>query len=172
MFQFLGVFFLLLGAVGFSYSICRDYKARLSLLKDMKEMYRLLQSEICYTSLPLPEIFRTIGTRCKEPISRVLLSVSDSMTFGFEEEFSEIWTREMQKGLEQTLLTKQQKELLFILPESIGMNESKGQAEALRKYIEELDRCILQMEEEEKSRNKVIMSLGIAAGLFMVIILL
>ena len=78
----------------------------------------------------------------------------------------------MEEMLEETSLTGQQKQLLINFPECMGMNESTGQANALNRYIEELELMIAVQREEEKSKNKVIMSLGIAAGLFMVIILL
>ena len=43
---------------------------------------------------------------------------------------------------------------------------------ALQRQITELDRWIDRLEEEEKSKNKVIMSLGIATGMFLVILLI
>lgn len=160
------------GATGFAFSICREWKKRLLVLKDMKEMYRLLQCEICYTALPLPEIFKIAGERLNTPFKESLFSVSSRMALNRGEDFKEVWGSEMETCLNGIPLTNQQKELLLKFPECVGMNESKGQASALEKYIEEIDRTIIQMEEEEKSKNKVIMSLGIAAGLFMVIILL
>ena len=48
----------------------------------------------------------------------------------------------------------------------------RGQARAIDRYIRDMDREIQQCEEELKSKNRIIMSLGIAAGLFLVIVLL
>ncbi|MGN0376519.1 MAG: stage III sporulation protein AB [Suilimivivens sp.] len=172
MLKLTGAVILLFGAWGFAYSICREQKKQLFLLKDMREMYRLLQSEICYTALPLPEIFKTVSGKLKSPFGEALLSVSESMNMENGEPFAEIWEKEMTDKLMESPLTRTQKRLLFRFPECMGMNESRGQAKILDRYIEELDRMILQLEEEEKSKNKVIMSLGIAAGLLMVIILL
>ncbi|MGN1181045.1 MAG: stage III sporulation protein AB [Suilimivivens sp.] len=167
-----GAVLLLVGAWGFAYSICRERKKQLILLKDMREMYRLVQSEISYTALPLPEIFAIVAAKMKAPFREALISVSESMNPESGEDFAEIWKIKMEEGLAGALLTASQKELLLRFPECVGMNESKGQAKALDRYIEELSRMILQLEEEEKSKNKVIMSLGIAAGLLMIIILL
>lgn len=172
MFKLSGAVLLLLGTAGFSWSLCRERKKRLIFLKNMREMYLLLQSEICYTALPLPEIFKIVGEKMPPPFGSALFSVSRRMAFERGEEFKGVWESEIESCLDGIPLTKQQKELLLKFPECLGVNESKGQANALEKYKTELDRLILQMEEEEKSKNKVIMSLGIAAGLFMVIILL
>lgn len=172
MLKLAGGIILLFGAWGFAYSICREQKRRLLLLKDIREMYRLLQSEIDYTALPLPEIFRTVSEKVKEPLKEALLCVSASMNLENGQDFREIWSISITDKLMDFSLTTSQKELLLSFPECMGRNESTGQAKALDRYIVELDRMILQMEEEGKSKNKVIMSLGIAAGLFMVIILL
>lgn len=172
MFKISGTAFLLLGAAGFAWSICREQKRKLLFLKDMCEMYRLLQSEIGYTALPLPEIFRIVGDKMRAPFGEKLLSVSSRMTFESGEDFCDIWNNEMSECIREIPLTNPQKELLLKFPQWTGMNEKLGQANALERHIEELESLISQMEKEERNKNKVIMSLGIAAGFFMVIILL
>ena len=167
-----GAVLLMLGTCGFAGSICRERNRRLQLLKEMREMFRLLQNEICYTSLPLPEILKLVGEKVNEPIGKALLLISERMTLEKGEEFRIIWEEEMNQMVKETSLTIQQKQLLISFPECIGMNESEGEANAINRFIEELDLMILKQREEEKNKNKVIMSLGIAAGLFMVIILL
>ena len=167
-----GAGLLLLGAWGFAYSICREQKKQLLLLKDIREMYRLMQNEISYTALPLPEIFASVSEKLKEPFDELLLTISREMDREKGEDFSKVWKGEMGKKLTGISMKGPCLELLLHFPDCIGMNESEGQAKAMDRYIEELDRMIRETEEEEKSKNKVIMSLGIAAGLLMVIILL
>lgn len=167
-----GAVLLMLGACGFAASICRERNRRLQLTKEMREMFRLLQNEICYTALPLPEILKLVGEKVNPPFDEALFLTGEHMTLENGEEFRTIWEEEMEKTVKETPLTVQQKRLLISFPECIGMNESQGQADAINRFIEELDLMIKKQREEEKNNNKVIMSLGIAAGLFMVIILL
>ena len=167
-----GAVLLMLGSCGFALSICRERNRRLQLLKEMREMFRLLQNEICYTALPLPEILKLVGEKVNAPFGKALLLTAEHMRLENGEEFQTVWEEEMKEMLKETSLTAQQKQLLINFPECMGMNESTGQANALNRYIEELELMIAVQREEEKSKNKVIMSLGIAAGLFMVIILL
>ena len=167
-----GAALLMLGSCGFALSICRERDRRLQLLKEMREMFRLLQNEICYTALPLPEIFKLVGEKVNPPFDKALLMTGEHMCLENGEEFKTIWEEEIKKMLRETSLTAQQKQLLINFPDCMGMNESTGQANAINRYIEELDLMIHKQREEEKNKNRVIMSLGIAAGLFMVIILL
>lgn len=167
-----GAVLLMLGACGFALSICRERSRRLQLLKEMREMFRLLQNEICYTALPMPEILKLAGGKVNAPFGRALLLTGERLRLENGEEFRTVWEEEMKKMLEETSLTAQQRQLLIDFPECMGMNESTGQAKAVDRYIEELDLMIFEQRKEEKDKNRVIMSLGIAAGLFMVIILL
>lgn len=172
MVKLIGVFLLIGGTSGFAFCLCREQKSRLRLLKDMKYMYQLLQNEIRYTGLPLPEIFKSIAEKLKDPLGSALIRVSESMAWERGESFSRVWEEEMEKGLLGMPLTDRQKSLLLRFPESTGLSQAEGQAKVMQRQIEELDRWIAQLEQEEKSKNKVIMSLGIAAGIFLSILLL
>lgn len=172
MVKLFGIFFLVGGTSGFAYCLCREQKNRLLLLKEMKYMYQLLQNEIRYTALPLPEIFKSIAGKLKEPFGSALLRVSENMAWEKGESFQRVWEEEMQKSFFHLPLTGRQKALLLRFPESTGLFQAEGQAKAMQRQLEELDRWIARLEEEEKSKNKVIMSLGIAAGVFLSILLL
>ena len=63
MLKLLGIFLLTGGCTGFSVCLCREGKNRLVLLKEMKYLYQLLQSEILYSGEPLPEILGSMGQK-------------------------------------------------------------------------------------------------------------
>lgn len=172
MIKLAGVIFLVSGFTGVAFCICEEQKNRLKLLKEMKYMYQVLQNEIRYTRLPLPEIFRMTGEKLKEPYGSMLQKISSSMTWEQGDSFQDIWGREILEHLKRVPLNKEQKSLLLQFPESTGSLESEGQARVLERFVEELSRWITQIEEEQKNKNKVIMSLGIAGGIFLSILLL
>lgn len=167
-----GILLLLLGTTGFSRSICNDQKNRLRLLKEMKYMYQMIQNEILYTGLPLPEIFRSISEKAEPPFKEALMRISRGMNRESGESFAQVWEREMKEILTEIPFSPAQKKLLYQFPESCGLSDQEGQARVIERYLREMDRWIIQMEKEEKSKNKVIMSLGIATGIFLSILLL
>lgn len=172
MLKLTGVFLLIGGAVGFSYSLCNDRRAQLQLLKEIRYMYQLMQSEMQYTRVPLPQIFKNLSSTISAPLGNILWRIAEGMTLAQEQSFEEIWQKEMAAGLKNNTLTKEQKKALFRFPECVTLSDCDGQAKALQRQVDEFGRWILQLEEEEKSKNKVIMSLGLAVGIFLVILLL
>lgn len=172
MFKAVGVLLLLMGTTGFAYSICKEQKNRLQLLKELKYIYQMIQNEILYTGLPLPEIFRSISEKTGSPFKEALMRISQRMDRESGESFAQVWEREMKEVLAEIPFSSAQKKLLYQFPESCGHSDQTGQARVLERYLREIDRWIIQMENEEKSKNKVIMSLGIATGIFLSILLL
>lgn len=172
MIRLAGVLLLIGGAFGLSYSICKEQRKALFLLKELRYLYQLMQSEILYTGIPLPEIFIALSENLAEPVGSALREVGERMTLSEEEDFAVIWKKTMKAALDQSVLTNRQKESVLRLPEQMTFSAGSGQEVVLQRQIEELDKWILQTEEEEKNKNKVIMSLGIAAGIFLVIVLI
>lgn len=172
MLKIVGAALLLAGTAGFSFCLCKERKKRLFYIKELQRMYRLFQSEIGYTGLPLPEIFLNVSEKLPQPLKDGLQRVSRAMAPETGESFERVWEREMGPCFSHLSIKEELGEVLLGFPECVSSFEREGQAKAFERYIRETERWIVRMEEEEKSQNKVIMSLGIAAGVFLIIILL
>ena len=72
-------------------------------------MFRLLQNEICYTALPLPEILKLVGEKVNAPFGKALLLTAEHMRLENGEEFQTVWEEKMKEMLKETSLTAQQK---------------------------------------------------------------
>lgn len=171
MLKLLGLLSLVMGATGFSYCICRELKQRLIQLKELKYMYQLIQNEIRYTSLPVPFVFEEVSKRIKEPFGKLLKDIGERLAEG-ECLLSEVWEQEVKKCFKEMALNGEQKKSLLRFHESVGMMDGVGQAMALQLKIEEAERWIYEQEKEGREKYKVIMSLGIAGGVMLGILLL
>ena len=52
----MGSLLVILGAFGFSVSLCLEYRMRLILLKQIRGVYEYMEFQISYGKLPIPEI--------------------------------------------------------------------------------------------------------------------
>lgn len=172
MVKLFGIVFLMVGSVGFSASICTERKKQRMQLMEMKHMFLLMQDDIRYSGLPISLIIRKTTDKVREPFSKALLEISNAILLNGGEQFYEVWEKEMQKISAELLISEKQQELLCEFPKALGLWEREGQANALSFYIEETDKWIVQMEKDEKDKNRVIMSLGAAAGILLSVLLL
>ena len=101
MLKAMGIIFLLIGAVGFSYSLCNDRRKQLQLLKEIRYFYQLMQGDMQYTRMPLPLIFKNLSISLREPLGSIILKIGEVMTPGQEKDFSDVWTIQIQKGFRE-----------------------------------------------------------------------
>lgn len=172
MIKFVGCILLLTGAVGYAYSLCREKRMQIKQLLQIQYFYRLLQGEILYSGLPLPDILLLVAESVEEPFGSAFSEIGRNVTLQQEESFDSVWKQYLKKALSESRLSRRQKESILRLPESLQLCDRQGQAKALQRQIEEMDKMIRPLEEEARNKNKVIMSLGIAAGVFLTILLL
>lgn len=170
--KLLGMVLLIGGTTGFAWNLYKELQNRLVMLKEVRHLYHVMQNEIRYTGLPLPEILLSVSEKISSPFSDILYSIGKSEGWEQGNSFEQIWQEKMKEGLAGQSVTGEARTLLLSFPESMGFMEKEGQARALERHMEELNRWIEQMEQEEKSKKKVIVSLGMAVGILWSIILL
>lgn len=163
---------LIAGSTGFSYCMCQDRKKKLLLLKEIKRLFLLMQDEIRYSGLPITEIIRGVADKISEPFCHALYRISDNLTWEEGRNLKDVWEQEMNNMLVGLPLSMQQKKWFIKFPDLLGIAEREGQAEAFKGYMKEFDNWIVQCEQEEKSKNKVIMSMGMATGILLSVLLL
>lgn len=172
MIKLFGVVLLITGSTGFAYCLCREGKQKLFLLKEMQRLFILMRDEIKYSGLPITEVIKSVAQKVCTPYDIALERIEKKLTWEEGRSLREIWEKEMVFMLAKLPLSKSQKDLFIRFPDLLGMAEREGQADALKGYLRELERWIVQMEQEEKSKNKLIMSMGMATGILLSVLLL
>ena len=67
------------GASGYGFWMVSNYKERLLLLEQLRQMIFLLKGQILYANATLLEAFDTVGRRTEGPLSELFLQVSERM---------------------------------------------------------------------------------------------
>ena len=159
----IGSFLIMLGTFGFSMSICMEYRMRLILLKRIRDVYEYMEFQISYGKLPIPEILRK-------------LSFKDELCF--QQEFGRIARRMEEGGQDLAVIWKKsglrqkEQEWLLAFPTKQGFLKGQAQAESLNEIRRELEEGIRSLQQEQKNRNKMIMSVGVAGGMLLSILFL
>lgn len=156
--------------VGFSHSF--RLGKRLEQLRQLQRMAVLLKSEISYGNAALPEALASIGRKLEEPFDFFLKSVSFRLKEYPDKSFQQVFQEEIEKNLKRSALSAKDKEALMQMGAFLGYLDKGMQLQTVGLYLEELDREVQAARESIPGKQKLCRSLGILAGLFLVLFLI
>ncbi len=167
----IGSLLIMLGAFGFSMSICREYRMRLILLKRIRSVYEYMEFQISYGKLPIPEILRRLSFKDELCFRQEFGRIAQRMEDGGQD-LAVIWREELEAPLKKSGLKQQEQEWLLAFPTKQGFLKGQAQAESLGEIRRELEEGIESLQQEQRNRNKMIMSVGVAGGVLLSILFL
>lgn len=170
--KLLGMLMVILATTGYGIVMGKDIKARMSELKELKKIIFLLKGEIGFGHTPLLEAFDNISRRCAEPFKSIIASFVKHGFASDKKPFVEIWQEGMEKELEKTHLSKEEKERFINLGNELGLNDVKTQQNAIDNFAAELDMNIEALDKILPGRVKLYHSMGIMLGIVIAIIMI
>ena len=159
----IGALLILASAAGIGVSFGNDLKGRCMELRMLKQMIYMLRGEIKYTKTPLPEAFASIAVRMREPFGSFLEELAEQMGNPGKGSFGELWQDRIKARLSGTHLGG--------LGEVLGYLDLEMQLSSIDLYLEQLELGIREAQEAARTKQKLYQSLGVAGGIFLVILL-
>lgn len=172
MLKFAGACLILASASGIGISFGADLKKRYQELRILKQLVCMLRGEIRYTKTPLPEAFVHISARIPEPFGPFLAAAAAEMNKADGRCFGDIWRELIQTRLSDSRLNRTDKSRLETLGEVLGYLDLEMQLSAIDLYLEQLELSLREAENSIGSKQKLYQSLGVAGGIFLVILLI
>ena len=166
-----GCILVMAGCTGFTAGICKDGAKRLFLLKQIRIVYENMKYYIAYQKAAIPEALWRLSENNEEPFRGAFKKIYSEV---YEEgrNFPLTGQRHMGEVLENQPLTIREKKFVLDFPSCLGFMEENAQAMALDGLLREINLHIEELEAERKGKNKMIMSLGVGAGVLISILLL
>lgn len=172
MLRLIGAGLLLLGMGGYSFCLCRELRERLQCLYEMKRMYEQFDSQVGYSLAALPELCKMTETVMKSPFAELLHDIYEEAGKNTGKAFPLIWEEQVKKHFIKSALNKKDVKLLLEFSRSFGHADRELQKQAIENQLSLLAALIQKQEAQLAEREKMIMSLGIAGGLLLIILLL
>ena len=113
-----------------------------------------------------------MSVRLPAPFGTFLSETADELKKADGRTLGEVWKMEEAKHLKGLHLARADLEQLESLGEVLGYLDTEMQLAAIRLYLEQLENSIAEAQEHMGSRQRLYHSLGIAGGVFLVILLL
>lgn len=166
MLKLAGACLILCSAAGIGASYSGDLKRRVRELRVIKQMMYMLQGEIRYAHLPLPEAFTHVSVRLPAPFGLFLSGIADELKKADGRTLSEIWKAEEQKYIKKLHLTRTDLEQLETLGEVLGYLDTEMQLAAIRLYLEQLEQSLAEAQEQMAAASGCTRALGSRAASF------
>lgn len=171
MLRLAGCALVIIGSAGFAQSICRDSKKRLEMLKQIRSIFEAMKYYIAYQKATIPETLWKLSDKGNAALAGAFKEIYRKV-YEEGESFPVIWKLQMEQVLMQSALTTEEKKMVLDFPSCLGFMEENAQAGALDELLREINLHIEELIREQKSKNKMIMSLGVAAGVLISILLI
>ena len=170
-FKLAGVMLITLGTVGWGVAGIRRLRRRAFVLRALTGSLELMESEICQRLTPMAELMERLGDAAPPPVSRFYAEVREGMERVGEVAFPVIWRRAAENTLGQCL-NEEERQALSELGLSLGRYDPEQQRSAIRYARRRLDAFAERAAAERDRDSRVHAFLGIAAGIFAVLVLL
>lgn len=167
-----GSVLIVLATTGIGFTMGRDLKIRLDNLRYIKKLMLMLRGEIKYLKAPLDEAFYNVGKRAKAPFNFFFHNIASEIENLECESFYEIWCTHIDKELTKIKLNRRDCQTLKRVGEHLGYMDKEMQLGMIDLYVEQLEDDIKQSKESVDEKIRVYHCLGIATGIFAVLIIL
>ena len=147
--------------------ISKKYSNRVNELKEFKNALNIFKTKIRYTYEPIPEIFMEISKNVNSNISDVFKLAADKMNILTA---GEAWN--MALKFEELNINQEDITVLNNLGKLLGKTDLQGQLNTIEMTSDFLDEQIKKAEIQKDKNEKLYRTLGMIAGLSIVIILM
>ncbi|SHI08327.1 Stage III sporulation protein AB (spore_III_AB) [Sporobacter termitidis DSM 10068] len=130
-----------------------------------------MKSEICDRLTPMPELLRQMSGEATYPASLLFKNASERISGLGSKPFSAIW-RQAVLNTPELLLTPGEELVLTELGMVLGRYDIGEQRSAIAYAERRMDEFLRRAEADREKNSKVHAFLGVAAGIFVVVILL
>ncbi|MEB3101451.1 stage III sporulation protein SpoIIIAB [Ferviditalea candida] len=132
---------------------------------------QVLETEIVYALTPLPEALRKLGRKTAAPVSGLFGQIGDRLEQEQGITLQEVWEFTALDYWKQTAMKETEREIVRQLGRTLGISDREDQVKHLHLAIRELQREEMTAIDEQKRYEKMWKSLGILAGVLIVIMM-
>lgn len=169
--KIIGCILVIASSTGMGLFFSNEMRCRIEDLKELRKLIGLLRGDIRYANTPLPEAISSITRRHSGNFDIFFNSISAKLHELSGHTFSEIWKEAVQKELADTSLTKKDKSHMIQFGDNLGYLDKDMQMNTLDLFIVQLEEEIKDLSKTVKEKAYLCNTLGIMAGVFIIIIM-
>jgi len=168
--RIIGAVLVMVASCGIGFLFAAEVSKRRKELEEQYSLMRLLLGDIRYMRDSFPEAIRKEMLRHKGSYDSFLNAVSERLCEAAGQSFAEIWRTAVESELQQSALTEADKQRMKYFGESITYTDRENVMMCFEHYLEELKEEIDGTNRVAGTKMKLYRSLGVLAGVFIIVL--
>lgn len=167
-----GCSLILVAATAGGYVMASKFSGRVKHLRQFIEGLHMLESDILFTSTPLPEALQKVAERQDEPASQVFSIASQiiSSCMGFTA--GEAWSIALDDTSHLLYLTGEDIDILKNFGNTLGATDKENQKKHFRLATVQLESQLRKAEEDRQKHERMYKNLGFLFGATLILLLI
>lgn len=158
------------GAWGFGMAYSQNMQNIIFHETEQKRMLQLVIREIDYMHRPMLEIFDSISHRLNQTYQRLLTDVSEKAKENNGQGLEYIWDEQIKNIRITSSYSKKAVSNLVRMGQCFGYDEVQLQISAMKLLEKDIEEDIEQMKQEKADKGKLVKTLSMLAGFFILIV--
>src|SRR5690625_1005695 len=151
--------------------ICQIIKKKKKQKNKKKNSIHNLEAKILYNQTKIKDAFETISKQIPNPTKELLYASAKDLSTNKLHLF-EIWENNVQRYIERSALTEQEKEILLQFGKTLDQYDMTQQQKQLAVTNNHLHRLLQEAEALRDQYANIAKSLGVLSGVFIVLLLI
>ncbi len=168
--KILAAIFIILAGFMFGLNISEYQKIRMNELNDIKKAFLILKSQINYSLESLPTALNNISKKSNKPINTIFETISKRLIEKDKRGIAKIWEQEFKCS--STNLSKEDIETISDFGKVLGSLDRKLQTDNINIIINYIDKTVEFIANKNEQESKMYKSLGVLAGILLVILMI
>lgn len=147
-----------------------DLRREVRVLEQLRDILELIEGEIQYGKVSLPECFLAAGAQCGTKLGRIFEDLGKQTAHNSRENLREAMERALEGEIRDVLPAEEYRRF-FEFAAPMGYADEEMQRKALERSREKLEALLKRRQEEVRGRCRVAWSLGMTGGIFVILFL-
>lgn len=148
------------------------YKQRTKDLKEIRNNFQMIETEIFYTATPIIEVMEKISQQAQKPLDSIFREITKELKKWDGESLATIWKKTFNKKKGTTCFTKEDLETINFFGSILGTSDRQSQIKNAKLVQSQLMRLEEHAEADWKKNERLYRNLGLLLGIAVVIILI
>lgn len=169
MYKWIGAAMVIVGCGAFGFGIAATQKREMVLLRQLMKILMYMECELQFHFTPLPSLCRQAACEVTGALRSLFQKLADELDGQISPDAAHCMHAAIQK---QGNLTKYTKAHLYELGQSLGAFDMSGQLKGISSVRESCNRSLIQFDNNKDARLRSYQTLGLCAGIALVILLI